>query len=124
MKLLIVEDNSVTAETLGECLRLMGHESEWAADGEAALIKMDAADGRFGAVLLDLYLPGGMDGLEVARRVRTRWAGVPLVMTTAAADWVVDEKRPEIESLGRAALMRKPYSVDELLKVAESLTQT
>ena len=120
MKILVVEDHSIIAETLAECLRLMGHESEWAADGEAALVRMDAH--AHDAVIIDHYMPA-MDGLETMRRIRRRWREVPMVLVTAAAAHVVDAMRLEVAGLGRATVERKPYQVAELLSAIEKLSK-
>jgi PAS domain S-box-containing protein len=66
-RILVVDDNRDAADSLAELLRLTGHEVSLAHDGEQAL---QVAEGlRPDAILLDLGLPG-MDGYEVARRMR------------------------------------------------------
>ena len=66
-RVLVVEDHSESAESLAVLLRISGHEVEVAGDGPGAL----ACCARFrpDLVLLDIGLPG-MDGYEVARRLR------------------------------------------------------
>jgi CheY-like chemotaxis protein len=66
---LIVEDLEDSALTLQMLLRMLGHTTEVAGDGGSAL----AAAERFrpDVVLCDLGLPGGLDGYEVARRLRS-----------------------------------------------------
>jgi CheY-like chemotaxis protein len=68
LRILLVEDDGVSSEALAVLLRLNGHEVEVAADGPTAL--RVAADEPPDVALLDLGLPGGMDGYEVARRLR------------------------------------------------------
>jgi CheY-like chemotaxis protein len=67
VKVLIIDDNKVAADALGEVLRLMGHQAVVAYSGSAALVRME----EFGAELLfvDLALPD-MDGYELVRRLR------------------------------------------------------
>ncbi len=66
-RLLVVDDNVDAAESLALLLSLEGHEVRVAHDGEAAL---EAARGhRPALILLDIGMPG-MDGYEVARRMR------------------------------------------------------
>jgi signal transduction histidine kinase/DNA-binding response OmpR family regulator len=67
-RVLVVDDNVDAAESLATLLRLMGHEVRTAYDGEQALAA--AAAHRPEVVFLDVALPGGMDGYEVARRLR------------------------------------------------------
>jgi CheY-like chemotaxis protein len=67
-RVLVVEDDADTADTLAVLLRGWGHDVEVAGDGVRAL---QAARARPpDAVLLDLNLGGGPDGLEVAHRLR------------------------------------------------------
>jgi signal transduction histidine kinase len=66
-RVLVVDDNADAAESLALLLRLSGHQVETVHDGPAALAA--ARVHRPEVVLLDLGLPG-MDGYEVARRLR------------------------------------------------------
>jgi PAS domain S-box-containing protein len=66
-RVLIVDDNEDAAQTLAELLRLKGHEVQVAHDGAQALSM--AAAMRPQVAVLDIGLPG-MDGYEVARRLR------------------------------------------------------
>ena len=67
MRVLVVDDNASTARGLAKLLKLLGHEVEVAHDGLEAIAAARAH--RPGFVLLDIGLPG-MDGYEVARRLR------------------------------------------------------
>lgn len=80
-RVLVVDDNRDSADTLAMLLELMGHEARTAHDGPQALAAGD--DFLPDLVLLDIGLPQ-MDGYEVARRVRQRpWGrGVQLVALT------------------------------------------
>ena len=66
-RILIVDDNSDAAEALAALLEILGHEATIVHDGPAAIAA--ATDQPPDLVLLDLGLPG-MDGVEVARRMR------------------------------------------------------
>jgi CheY-like chemotaxis protein/two-component sensor histidine kinase len=65
--ILIVEDNVDARETLRQLLELQGHRVRVAADGAAAIVAVQAAAPD--VALIDVGLPG-MDGYEVARRIR------------------------------------------------------
>jgi signal transduction histidine kinase/CheY-like chemotaxis protein len=71
-RVLVVEDNPDSAETLAELLQLWGHEVRVVHDGPTALdvVPSFAPD----VVLLDIGLPG-MDGYQVAARLRTEGSG-------------------------------------------------
>jgi PAS domain S-box-containing protein len=88
-RLLVVDDNVASAESLAMMLRLMGNEVCTAHDGPSALGL--AATFAPDVVLLDIGMPG-MDGYEVARRLR---AMSPLkeVVVVAQTGWGQDEDR-------------------------------
>ncbi len=80
LRLLIVEDDSALACSIGEWFELDGHSCDYAADGRVALELIACAD--FDVILLDVRLPH-VDGLEVARRIRKLGNTTPILMLTA-----------------------------------------
>ncbi len=82
LRVLVVDDYPDTRAALRILLRLWGHDSREAADGPCAL--RTARDFRPDVALLDLGLPGDIDGCEVARRLRSDEAlrGVLLIAIT------------------------------------------
>ncbi|HEY3391102.1 MAG TPA: ATP-binding protein, partial [Lacipirellulaceae bacterium] len=78
LRVLVVEDNVDTAAAISQLLSQAGCETKVAQDGPAALEAADAFRPR--VVLLDIGLPG-LDGYEVARRLRadSRYVGVRLI---------------------------------------------
>ena len=80
-KVLVVEDNPDQARTLTMLVDIMGHEVRCAESGHAALLAARAL--RPDVVLLDLGLPG-LDGFEVARRLRQEHgAALRIIAVTA-----------------------------------------
>ncbi len=73
-RVLVVEDNADTAQTLADLVALWGHEVVRAASGQDALRL--ALDFQPDVVLMDIGLPG-MDGYEVARRLRSKSSEEP-----------------------------------------------
>ncbi len=69
-KILIVDDERDLRETSAELLRLEGYEVVTAADGDEAVMKSGANN--FDLALVDLVLPGQMNGLEIISKLRTR----------------------------------------------------
>ena len=106
--ILIVEDEARLADILEQYLRREGYHTERAASGTRALELWRAA--RPALILLDLMLPG-MDGLEVARRVRAE-SELPIIMLTAR-----DEEVDRLVGLGIGAddYVVKPYSPREVV---------
>jgi len=86
--ILVVGDNLETRELLTYNLKNAGYAVRTAGDGLKALEL--AARARPDLVLLDVMLPGGMDGLEICRRLKQdeRTRGVPVIMLTALGDEV------------------------------------
>lgn len=80
LRLLIVEDDTALACSIGEWFELDGHCCDYAAEGRAALALLSQAD--FDVILLDISLPY-IDGLEVARCIRLQGNTTPILMLTA-----------------------------------------
>jgi len=78
-RLLVVDDNVDAAETIAKLLRLAGYDAECVYDGPSALEAVERR--RPDVVVLDIGLPG-MDGYEVARRLRARFRRLPLIAVT------------------------------------------
>jgi two-component system, OmpR family, response regulator MprA len=107
-RVLIVEDDEEIAQALQRSLRLEGYEVRVAPDGERAL--GDARSYIPDLVVLDLGLPG-LDGIEVARRLRAD-GDVPILMLTAR-----DAVESRVEGLDSGAddYLVKPFERQELL---------
>jgi len=111
---LVVEDDRRMAAFLDRALTYAGYRTVVAADGEAALAR--AGEAQPDLVLLDVMLPG-IDGLEVARRLRGG-SGVPILMLTAREG--LDDR---IEGLDAGAddYLAKPFALQELLARVRAL---
>ena len=108
-RLLIVEDDRGVRESLGRALEFEGYAVEMADDGRHGL---DLAGSTHpDAVILDVMMPG-LDGLEVARRLRREGNDVPILMLTARHD--VTDRVAGLDA-GADDYLVKPFSLDELL---------
>lgn len=87
-RILLVEDNEMTADVLTDILELMGAEVEWAGNGEQALEVFAGGPAHtFDVVLMDVQMPV-MDGYEATRRLRSlseEGRNVPIVALTGNA---------------------------------------
>ncbi|HWI35265.1 MAG TPA: PAS domain S-box protein [Burkholderiales bacterium] len=110
-RILIVDDNVDSAVTLGHLLRSLGHETEIVHDGASALRAAEAF--RPQIVLLDIGLPDGMDGYEVARRLRhiRREEGFRIVAITG---WGQEADRQRAREAGFDLHLVKPVDPTEL----------
>ncbi len=112
-RLLVVDDNRDAAESLALLLGLLGHEVRIAHDGPGAL---ELARGfRPQVVLLDIGMPG-MDGYEVARRLRQE-PGLENVRLAALTGWGQPEDRRRSAEAGFDHHLVKPVDPDALTKV-------
>jgi CheY-like chemotaxis protein len=91
--ILVVEDEAEVAQVTMEILREIGYQAVEARDGHAALALIEQ-DPTIELVLSDVVMPGGMSGLELARRLRKLRPGLPIVLATGYTQWaarVMDE---------------------------------
>jgi len=80
VNILVVEDDVEMARLLVQGLEEESHEVDLARDGQTALTL--SKSNSFDLILLDIMLPG-IDGYEVAKRLRCRKEDVPVLMLTA-----------------------------------------
>ena len=110
MKILVVDDERAVRESLRRALELEGYEIELADDGLAALETLEAS-GEPDAMILDVLMPG-LDGLEVARRLRRGGSRLPILMLTARVE--VDDRVAGLDA-GADDYVTKPFALEELL---------
>jgi two-component system CheB/CheR fusion protein len=116
-RVLVVDDNEDAARMLAMLLELEGNQVSVAHDGPGAL----AAARTFhpDVVLLDISLPG-MDGYEVARRVR-QLPGMQGVVLIAQTGWGQEEDRHRSRAAGCDAHLLKPVELETLQELLKSL---
>jgi PAS domain S-box-containing protein len=117
-RVLVVDDNRDAADSLALLLRLQGHEVRVAHDGPSALEL--AGSFRPALVFLDLGMPG-MDGYEVARRLRKR-PGLEKVVLAALTGWGQQEDRHRTAEAGFDRHLVKPPEPKELENLLASLS--
>ncbi|BCT91323.1 hypothetical protein LYSHEL_03470 [Lysobacter helvus] len=116
LRVLIVDDNEDAARTLALMVELLGMEYRIACDGETALEEAARFSPQVG--LLDIGLPG-MDGYELARRLRNdpRHAGTVLIAITG---WAGAQDQQKTRALGFADHFRKPADITRLSALLEA----
>ena len=109
-KILLVEDHTELAETVGAFLESSGSTVDYAADGSIALHL--AVTEIYDAIVLDIQLPG-VDGLEVCRRLRNEAKlTTPIIMLTARDQ--LEDKLKGFDS-GADDYLLKPFDLPELV---------
>jgi PAS domain S-box-containing protein len=116
-RVLVVDDNHDAAESLGVLLALLGVEARTAYDGPAALMALD--DFQPAVILLDLGMPG-MDGYEVAQRVRQHPHGRRITLV-ALTGWGLLVDKQKSEDAGFDHHLVKPVELEVLRRVLNSL---
>jgi PAS domain S-box-containing protein len=106
-QVLLVEDDQEVAALTRELLTSLGFAVVRVGSAEAALGALaNARD--IDAVLSDVMMPGGVSGLQLAREIRRRHPGIPILLTTGYQESVADLKDGEFE------VLLKPYTVESL----------
>jgi two-component system NtrC family response regulator len=112
---LIIDDDAALRDGLSETLTDLGHTPRTASSGREGLA---ALSGAIDAVLLDLRMPGGLDGIDVLRRIRSQADAPPVVVLTAFAS---AENTIEAMRLGAFDHLTKPIGRDELRTLLDRL---
>ena len=112
-RILIIEDNADAREMLRAQLERDGHEVHAAADGPAGLEAAAAA--RPDVVLIDIGLPG-LDGYDVARRIRASPWGKSMLLVALTGYGQADDRRNALEA-GCDLHVTKPVMPDRLAEI-------
>lgn len=115
-RVLIVEDETLTAMAIERCLTELGCEVVGlAATGEEALRKAraEAPD----LIFMDVHLAGAMDGFEAARRINAE-RRTPTVIISGYSDRVVEAGSAQFEA---AAYLPKPIGFDEIAELLRAI---
>ena len=119
-RVLVVDDNVDAANSIAKILRLFGHDVQCAYDGVSALTQADRV--RPEVIVLDIGLPG-MDGYEVARRLRAGklFVRTPLIALTGYGQ---DEDRARSRDAGFDHHLTKPVDPEKLHEIVVSAAPT
>lgn len=115
-KVLVVEDNPVNFTIISKLLEAMGHEVNWAKNGQQAIELY--LQNNYHLVLMDCMLPL-MDGYAATRRIR-EWEmseqrhSTPVLALTAD---VTEENRKRCEGVGMNGFIEKPFKLDAISQV-------
>lgn len=114
MSIVVIEDDTIVAETVALYLERAGFRVQTARDGVAGLALAQAPDTEL--VVLDLMIPG-VSGMDVCRRLRATSA-VPILMLTARAS--EDDRVTGLEA-GADDYVAKPFSPREVVARVQAL---
>ena len=115
MKVLVIEDEKLVAESIRAILEHKGFEVETVYDGEAG--KEYAELGIYDLLILDVMMPK-LDGFQVARQVRADRCTTPILMLTARSDI---EDRIQGLNAGADYYLTKPFGVMEFVSCVKAV---
>jgi two-component system OmpR family response regulator len=109
--ILIVDDDGFFRDLLRDVFSEQGFTISEAVDGQEALRILETT--KADLAIIDLEMPR-MNGLDLAREMKSKYPGFPIVMITAYAE---AQMPSDILSTGVDAFLQKPVPVDKLVKV-------
>jgi signal transduction histidine kinase len=99
---LCVEDQEDVLDFAAATLEGLGYRVVKAGNADAALAVLERRDAGIDLVFTDVMMPGSLDGTELARRIRTRWPSLPVLLTSGYAE-------RQVIGEARFPFLRKPY---------------
>jgi DNA-binding response OmpR family regulator len=115
--ILVVEDDEDVQNLVEDCLSEGGFEAVIASSGENAVELIDAAEGKYRALVTDINLsPGGLDGWHVARHAREIAPNFPVVYMSGndADDWAS-------KGVPNSIMLSKPFAPAQLVTAVSQL---
>lgn len=111
-KILVAEDEQNIREFVVINLKRAGYDCVEAASGEEALRVYEQAGGDFDVAVLDIMMPGSLDGLAVCKELRQKNATIGIIMLTAKT-----QEMDKVTGLmmGADDYVTKPFSPSELV---------
>jgi CheY-like chemotaxis protein len=107
-RILIAEDETALRSFVARALRLDGHETSEAGDGEEGLAALRS--GAYDLLLSDIRMPV-MDGIELAHRTAGEFPGVRILLMTGYAEQ--RERAAELEGIV-VGVVNKPFTLAEI----------
>jgi len=104
---LLVEDNDDVAEVGAAYFRQLGYRVRSVAHVQAALAAL-RLDGEVDLVFSDILMPGGKNGLDLAREIAVRYPNIPVLLTTGYSASAQDAVRQGV------IVLQKPYDLESL----------
>ncbi len=111
--ILLVEDEQTLREWVREILQGAGYRIVEAANGVEALRAWDEQSGRIDLLLTDMVMPEGLTGRDLARQLKTRRPGLPIIYTSGYSEEILSNEA----ELRDAPFLPKPYHAPQLTKL-------
>jgi PAS domain S-box-containing protein len=111
-RVLIVEDDTFVAELAADMLSELGFQSSIAHSAKEALDRLAGGD-KPKLVFTDIVMPGGITGIELARKLRQRFPELPILLTTGYSE--------QVTATQGFPVLQKPYELNALAEAVGSL---
>lgn len=118
LRVLVAEDDPEIGRLLDVVLSGLGHLATVTATSDDALATFHAGD--FDVAVLDVMMPGGLDGFELCRQLRREFGGVIVLLTARTSE---DDHVAGYEA-GADAYVTKPFRPRDLATTISDLTAT
>ena len=113
--MLIVDDSAEVAEVTASLFEHLGYATIYRDSADAALRLLE--DGaKIDLVFSDIVMPGPIDGVGLAREIRSRYPDLPVVLTTGYSD-AAQAAPPNLR------ILRKPFDTDALREFIQNLSE-
>jgi CheY-like chemotaxis protein len=116
-RILVVDDEPAVRRAVTRVLERGGYQVETAENGREAVDLFAKDPAAFAAVMLDLTMPV-MGGAEALRRLRALSSEIPVILCSGYCE---EQVRERFGNPAFAAVVEKPFSVDELLNAVQSV---
>jgi CheY-like chemotaxis protein len=120
-RILLVDDDEAVRRSTEEMLRRLGYDVECVKDGKEGLrayLRAKESGHPFGAVIMDLTIPGGMGGKEAIKRLREKDPGAKVIVSSG---YSADPVLQGFGEYGFSGAVAKPYGMDDLAEVIQSV---
>jgi DNA-binding NtrC family response regulator len=117
---LVIDDDRDFCCTLGESLEAAGYDVRTAFDGETGLAEFTRM--RADVVLLDVIMPGKMEGVETMSELADVHPETPIVVMSGGGTGDPKNYLCSAEALGASATIAKPFERTALLAILEKVT--
>jgi PAS domain S-box-containing protein len=107
---LLVEDNLEVANATTALIEQLGYRVRWVPDAPSALIEIEKDD--IDIVFSDIVMPGKMNGMDLAKRIRAQHPRLPILLVTGYSASAKSSEFP---------VLRKPYQLYDLSRELEKL---
>lgn len=114
---LVIDDDAVVGRSFDRVLTDKGYNVDTALTGEEGLKDMEERN--YDVIFTDIKMPG-MDGLEVAERIKARYPGTPVIVITG---YGTAENENRASELGVSGFVRKPLTPETIETVTRNALQ-